>query len=161
MHSRSLGSKLKVGVVGFGYWGPKLLRNFFEMPQAEMSWAADLDTARLAKIIAQYPGVQTTQSFDEMLHSDVDAVVVATPIRTHYALAKAALLAGKHVMVEKPLTSNSVEAMELVQIAERRGLTLMVGHTFEYNPAIKALRDIIASGEIGDVYYVDAARLNL
>jgi len=150
-----------VGVVGFGYWGPKLLRNFFEMPQAEMSWAADLDPARLAKIVAQYPGVQTTQSFDEMLHSDVDAVVVATPIRTHYALAKAALLAGKHVMVEKPLTSNSVEAMELVQIAERRGLTLMVGHTFEYNPAIKALRDIIASGEIGDVYYVDSARLNL
>jgi predicted dehydrogenase len=131
------------------------------MADADLTWVSDLDATRLQRVKSQYPALQTTNSFDEMLRSDVDAVVVATPIWTHYRLAKAALLAGKHVMVEKPLTNSAVEAEELTQLAESLGLTLMVGHTFVYNGAVRALRDIVASGEIGEVYYVDAARLNL
>jgi len=152
---------LKVGIVGFGYWGPKLVRNFSEMSGAILEWVVDLDEAKLAKVRRDYPGVKVTTSVGEMLASDVDAVVIATPIRTHYKLARQSLLAGKHVMVEKPLTDRSEHAEELVSIADRLGLVLMVGHTFVYNGAIQALREIIASGELGDIYYVDSARLNL
>jgi predicted dehydrogenase len=154
-------SAITVGVVGYGYWGPKLVRNLSETPKAALTWVADLDAERLGRLAAHYPSLHTTQRYDEMLASDVDAVVVATPIRTHYRLAKAALLAGKHVMVEKPLTADSREADELTRLADERGLTLMVGHTFEYNAAIRTLRDIVRSGELGRIYYVDAARLNL
>jgi predicted dehydrogenase len=161
MRTMNSNGMVKVGVAGFGYWGPKLVRNFGEMADGELSWVCDMDAARLQRVRTQYPSVRTTQSFDEMLRSGVDAVVVATPIWTHYKLAKTALLAGKHVMVEKPLTANAAEAAELTEIAESRGLTLMVGHTFEYNAAVRALREIVQSGEIGEVLYVDAARLNL
>ncbi|MBI2323325.1 MAG: Gfo/Idh/MocA family oxidoreductase [Chloroflexi bacterium] len=161
MHSAKRGHATKVGVVGVGYWGPKIVRNLSEMPEADLRWVVDLDAGRLARVRAQYPAVRTTHSYADVLRSDVEAVVVATPIRTHHALAKAALLAGKHVMVEKPLTSSSAEATDLVRVAEERGLVLMVGHTFEYNPAVRVLRDIVASGEIGEVFYVDMARLNL
>jgi predicted dehydrogenase len=156
-----LNRPLTVGVIGFGYWGPKLVRNFYEIPDVTLGWVVDKDTERLSKVTANYPGVRTTTSVDELLQSTVDAVVIATPIRTHYPLAKAALLAGKHVLVEKPLTASSIEAEELAQLAEERGLSLMVGHTFEYNAAIQQLREIVRSGELGDIYYVDAARLNL
>jgi predicted dehydrogenase len=152
---------LKVGVVGFGYWGPKIVRNFNDIPEATLAWVTDRDPDRLERVQADYPYVRTTMDYDEMLASDIDAVVVATPIRTHFALARAALLAGKHVLVEKPLTACSADATELTRLADERGLTLMVGHTFEYNAAIRQLRDIVASGELGDIYYVDAARLNL
>ncbi|MFW6075724.1 MAG: Gfo/Idh/MocA family protein, partial [Chloroflexota bacterium] len=151
----------KVGVVGYGYWGPKLARNFNETPAASLRWVADRDVERLKSVADNYPDVQVTHDYREMLNSDVDAIVVATPIHSHYALAKDALLSGKHVLVEKPLTSSSAEAEELTELAESRGLTLMVGHTFEYNAAIRQLRDIVTSGELGDVYYVDSARLNL
>jgi predicted dehydrogenase len=161
MQSSGGASTVRVGVAGFGYWGPKLVRNFSELTDAELAWVSDLDAGRLQRVRQQYPAIQTTQDFEEMLRSDVDAVVVATPIWTHYRLTKAALLAGKHVMVEKPLTADSAEAEELTALAQERGLTLMVGHTFEYNAAVRALREIVASGEIGEVYYVDAARLNL
>lgn len=155
------GSAVKVGVLGFGYWGPKLVRNLTEMPEADLACVVDRDAARLARVQQDYPAVGITDDYQELLSSDVEAVIIATPIRTHYQLAQAALLAGKHVMVEKPLTADSAEAAELVRLAEERGLTLMVGHTFEYNSAIRALRDIVASGELGELYYVDAARLNL
>jgi len=147
--------------VGYGYWGPKLVRNFSEIPNADLRWVVDLNPERLARVRAHYPSLQATADYDSVLRSDVDALVVATPIRTHFRVAKAALEAGKHVMIEKPLTASTAEAEELVDIAERRGLTLMVGHTFVYNAAVRALREIVASGEIGDIYYVDAARLNL
>ena len=152
---------VKVGVVGYGYWGPKLVRNFSEMSKAALTWVADLDEERLGRLRENYPFLKTTRDYDEMLRSDIDAVVVATPIRTHYRLAKAALLAGKHVLVEKPLTASAHEAEELIELAERRNLRLMVGHTFEYNAAIRTLRDIVRRGDLGKVYYVDAARLNL
>lgn len=154
-------ARLRVGVVGFGYWGPKLVRNFNDIPDADLAWVVDRDPARLARVRADYPAAHTSDSFDGLLASDVDAVVIATPIRTHYALARAALLAGKHVLVEKPLTASAGESEELTRLADRLGRTLMVGHTFQYNPAIRALREIVASGELGDIYYVDAARLNL
>jgi predicted dehydrogenase len=153
--------RVKVGVAGFGYWGPKLVRNFSEIPEADMAWVVDRDETRLAKARSQYPGLEVGTDYDRMLASDVEAVVVATPIRTHYPLARAALLAGKHVLVEKPLTAASAEAEELTRLAETSGLTLMVGHTFIYNNAVRLIREIVSSGEIGDVCYVDTARLNL
>jgi predicted dehydrogenase len=156
-----VGSTVKVGVVGFGYWGPKLVRNFCEMPDAMLEWVADLDSVRLARVQTHYPTVRTTSDYQYLLDSDIDAIVVATPIRSHHRLAKAALLAGKHVMVEKPLAATSAEAEELVDLAQRQGLTLMVGHTFQYNGAVRALKEIVESGELGDIYYVDTARLNL
>jgi predicted dehydrogenase len=153
--------KVRVALVGFGYWGPKLARNFTELPDAELSWVIDRDLERLTRVSAAYPRVAVSPDMSCALGPDVDAVIVATPVRTHFALARAALLAGKHVMVEKPLTASSEEAAELIDIADKRGLTLMVGHTFVYNAGVRALRDIVASGEIGKVCYVDAARLNL
>jgi predicted dehydrogenase len=109
----------------------------------------------------RYPGTRLTQDYRDVLSDDIDAVVLATPVRTHYALTREMLQAGKHVLVEKPLTQKSSEALALVHLADKRGLVLMVGHTFEYNLAVRELREIIRRGEIGDVLYVDAARLNL
>jgi predicted dehydrogenase len=152
---------VNVGVVGFGYWGPKLVRNINEISGARLRCVADLDLTRLERVRVSYPGVLVTQDYEELLRSDVDAVIIATPIRTHYRLARQALLAGKHVLVEKPLTATSADAAELTRLADTLNLRLMVGHTFEYNNAIRALRDIVASGELGEIYYVDAARLNL
>jgi predicted dehydrogenase len=153
--------RVEIGVVGVGYWGPKLVRNLCDTPSAELSWVIDRDRARLERIEQQYPRVRTSDSYEDLLDSSAEAVVIATPIRTHHALAKAALLRGKHVMIEKPLAASSEECAELIEIADARGLTLMVGHTFEYNAAVRALRRIVASGELGDVFYVDTARLNL
>jgi predicted dehydrogenase len=153
---------MKVGIIGYGYWGPKLVRNFAEIPEVELGGIVDRDATRLAKVHAQYPSLTISQSAEDLfLRPDIDAVVVATPIRTHFRLARAALAAGKHVMVEKPLTADADQADELAALADELGLTLMVGHTFQYNPAVRALRDLVASGELGEVYYVDAARLNL
>jgi predicted dehydrogenase len=152
---------VRVGLVGYGYWGPKLARNFHEIPQANLVRVVDKDPGRLAKVAAAYPGIQLGDDYADVLASDIEAVVLATPIRSHYPLAKAALEAGKHVLVEKPLTAGTAEARALTALAEERGLILMVGHTFVYNAAIRTLRDIVASGELGRIYYVDAARLNL
>jgi predicted dehydrogenase len=153
--------QVDVGVIGLGYWGPKLVRNLHDAPNTRLTWVADLDEDRLARVQAQYPGVQVTSDYRDLLASDVAAVIVATPIRTHYELARAALTRSKHVLVEKPLAATSAEATDLVRIAERNNLTLMVGHTFIHNPAIRALRDIVRSGELGEIYYIDMARLNL
>ncbi|MBC7259167.1 MAG: Gfo/Idh/MocA family oxidoreductase [Chloroflexi bacterium] len=153
--------QVKVGVLGAGYWGPKLIRNFHEIPSADMVMVCDLRQERLAHIRELYPAVRVTTDYQELLRSDVEAVAIATPIPTHHRLAREALLAGKHVLVEKPLTANSEEAEDLVNLAERRGLSLMVGHTFEYNPAVEYLRRIIAAGELGRIYYINATRVNL
>jgi predicted dehydrogenase len=152
---------VEVGVVGVGYWGPKLVRNLYDTTSADLTWVIDRDLSRLERIGQQYPRVQVSDRYDDLLDSSAEAVVIATPIRTHHALAKAALLRGKHVMIEKPLAASSAECEELIEIADARGLTLMVGHTFEYNAAIRSLRRIVESGDLGDVFYVDTARLNL
>jgi predicted dehydrogenase len=153
---------INVGVLGAGYWGPKHIRNYSELPGANMAMVSDLSAERLAGIKAQYPSIETTTRYREMLESPaIDAVVVATPVSTHARLAREALEAGKHVMVEKPLARTSQECRDLIDLAAERDRVLMVGHTFLYNPAVGVLRDIVQSGEIGDVYYVHAQRLNL
>lgn len=153
--------RMKVGVLGAGYWGPKLVRNFQEIPDSDMEVVCDLREDRLAHIRELYPGVRTTTNHKDVLSSDVDAVAVATPIPTHHRIAREALLAGKHVLVEKPMTANSEEAEDLLELADRLGLTLMVGHTFEYNPAVECLRELVSSGELGRIYYINATRVNL
>jgi predicted dehydrogenase len=153
---------LKVGIVGLGYWGPNLTRNFSSLPGSEVAALCDIDQERLRVISAKYPGVPTFNSVEEMLAAaEIDAVVVATPLRQHYAIVRAALFAGKHTLVEKPLASSVKECVELTKIAESRGLTLMVGHTFIYSSAIEAINDMILAGEIGEIRYINSQRLNL
>jgi predicted dehydrogenase len=150
-----------VAVVGLGYWGPKLARNFNELAGSQLAWVCDLDQARLDHVAGLYPGARATCDYDEVLHSDVDAIVIATPVSTHYRLAMAALRAGKHVMVEKPLAASSLEAMDIAETADCLHLAAMVGHTFQYNPAVNVVRDLVASGELGRIYYINATRANL
>lgn len=152
---------IRVGLIGSGYWGPKLARNFHDLAGAELTMVSDLSLERLEEIHHLYPDVERTQDYAEILDGKVDAVVIATPVHTHYRIARDALLAGKHVLVEKPITSNSNNAKDLIHIATERGLTLMVGHTFVYNPAVEAVRDIIQSRQLGDIFYMNSTRANL
>jgi predicted dehydrogenase len=154
-------SKLKVGIIGYGYWGPNLTRNFFDLPDSELVAISDLDPNRLQKARSIYPNVTLAQNYRELFDLGLDAVVVSTPPAFHYQIARDCLEHGLHVLVEKPLTLNSQHAQELIDLAEFKGLTLMVGHTFEYNSAVLTLKQYIDSGELGDIYYIDAARLNL
>jgi predicted dehydrogenase len=152
---------LRFGVIGWGYWGPKIARNLETLPHARMEWIADLDPARLGSALRDHPRARATPRVQDVLAADVDGVVVATPVRTHYAVAREALLAGKHVMVEKPLTADVAEAEDLIALAKRQGRTLMVGHTFEYNPAVQELRSLVRDGHLGRVYCIEAERVNL
>jgi predicted dehydrogenase len=154
-------STVKIGVIGAGYWGPNLIRNFSQLPQADLRMVCDLQQERLDHIQSRFPEVQTSRNYLDLIHSDVEAVVVATPVSTHYPLVKACLQAGKHVLVEKPLACNSAEGEEMVDLAYQMGRVLMTGHTFLYNPAVIAVRELIESGEIGQVYYVNGTRVNL
>jgi predicted dehydrogenase len=154
-------NQIKIGVVGAGYWGPNLIRNFIEIPEAELSIVVDKKQERCDHIKNRYPTVYTTRDFRELQASDVEAVVIATPVYTHYSLAMECLQSGKHVLIEKPITCSIDEARALLQMGEQTGLTVMVGHTFLYNPAVNALKDIINSGEIGEVYYINGTRVNL
>lgn len=155
------GAPIRVGIVGCGYWGPKLARNFHDMPEAELAWAADFRADRLAHLKNLYPAVMTTLDYHDILASDVDAVVIATPVSTHHPLGMEALRAGKHVLIEKPLAGMTWQAAEIADTAEQTGLVAMVGHTFQYNPAVNVVRDLITSGELGQVYYINAVRVNL
>lgn len=154
-------NRIKVGIVGYGYWGPNLTRNFFDLPDAELAAISDLDPNRLQKAHSTYPSVTLTQNYRDLFDIGLDAAVVSTPPAFHYQIARDCLEHGLHVLVEKPLTLNSQHAQELIDLAEMKGLTLMVGHTFEYNSAVSTLKQYIDSGELGEVYYIDAARLNL
>jgi predicted dehydrogenase len=154
--------KPRVAVVGLGYWGPNLVRNLHELPDAELACVCDADQKRLETIAMRYPAVPGTTSFDEVLaDSSIDAVVLATPVSTHYELGLRALRSGKHVFVEKPLAASSEEGAELVQAAEELGLVLMPGHTFLYSPPVDAIRDLITSGELGDIHFISTSRVNL
>lgn len=153
---------LRVGVIGAGYWGPNLVRNFSEAPGANVVAVADLDPARLATIRKRFPAVRTTTDHRELMADpDIDAVCVVTPISTHRPLALEALEAGKHVFVEKPLAGTAGDAEAIVRAAERAGRVLMVGHTFVYNPAVTAVRGLIERGDLGKVLYIDSQRVNL
>jgi predicted dehydrogenase len=151
---------LRFGVIGWGYWGPKIARNLDSLGDVTVAIVADQDVDHLTSIVNQH-GVKTTTEAEDVFRSDVDGVVIATPVRTHYQLTKAALLHGKHVLVEKPMTANVAEAEELVDLAKEQQRILMVGHTFEYSPAVNELRKLVQSGDLGKIYCVEAERLNL
>lgn len=152
---------IRVALVGYGYWGPNLARNFHEMQDAELAWICDINTDVLPHAARRYPTARTTDEYARVIASDVDAVAIATPARTHYALAREALEANKHVFVEKPLTMSSGEAEHLIALAEARGRVLMVGHVFEYNPAVRTVKRLLEAGALGDLYYVYSTRVNL
>jgi predicted dehydrogenase len=149
-----------IGVAGLGYWGPNLARNFAEL--GRLSWLCDLDDGLRTEFAARYPAVRTTSSYEEMLADDeLQGVVIATPVPTHYALAKQALEAGKHVLVEKPPAMNAAEIDELAALAAERDLVLMPGHLLLYHPAVRKLKELILAGELGDVLCVYGNRQNL
>ena len=151
-----------IGVIGCGYWGPNLLRNFSENEWAELRWMCDLDAGRLRALGRRYPSVETTEDYRRLIADPrLDSVVISTPVATHYTVAREALEAGKHVLVEKPLTASSREAEELIAMAEARGLTLMVDHTFIYTGAVRKIKEVVEGGELGDLLYFDSTRINL
>jgi predicted dehydrogenase len=153
---------LSVGVVGYGYWGPNLVRNFSETPGARVGAVCDTRPQVLEQVRQRFPLVKTTTDYAEMLADpQLDAIVIATPVSTHHALAMDALRAGKHVLVSKPLARSSTEAREIVEEAERRGLVLLVDHTFAYMGAVSKVRELVEAGELGDLYYFDSVRVNL
>lgn len=151
-----------IGVIGCGYWGPNLIRNFAEHDAARLRWICDRDPIRLEKIGRRYPQAQTTDDIDRLLGDPhLDAVCIATPVATHYDFALRALRAGKHVLVEKPFTRSVREAEELVAAAERARLTLMVDHTFVYTGAVRKIDELVSQGELGELLYFDSVRINL
>jgi predicted dehydrogenase len=153
---------VKVGVVGCGYWGPNLVRNFRQSPDCNLKVLCDASDTRLGHMRRLYPELTTINKFEDLLNdNELDAIVIATPVRFHYTMAKAALSVGKHVFIEKPMARTEAESAELVELAERQGLVLMVGHTFLFSPAVRRMKEIINAGDIGEVQYIAARRLNL
>jgi len=153
---------ITVGVIGYGYWGPNIVRNFAELPDARVAWVTDLQAERLAQVRARYPSINAGTDYNDIIRDpSVDAVVIATPVRPHFDLGMAALRAGKHVWMEKPLAATSSEAARLLDEADRRGLALLVDHTFVFTPAVQKMRELTRGGELGDIQYYDSVRINL
>lgn len=153
---------IQIGIIGCGYWGPNLIRNFSELDDATVVACCDLSEERLKKIQKRHPAVLCTQHVEDVLRNPaIDAVVIATPVSTHYPIAREALERGKHVMIEKPLADSSEHALDLVERAERHGRILMVDHTFIYTSAVRKIRELIDNGELGDIHYFDSVRVNL
>ena len=153
---------IKIGVIGYGYWGPNIVRNLHGLDSTRVEMVCDKSPAALARVRKAYPGISTTSDANEVLRSpQIDAVAVITPVWTHYELAKAALENGKHVFVEKPLTSNADQAEELIELAARGNLALMVDHTFLFTGAVNKIRELIEGNVLGDLYYYDSLRVNL
>jgi predicted dehydrogenase len=155
-------SMIRVGVIGYGYWGPNIVRNLSGLGSARAEMVCDMSPAALARARKAHPGIQTVSHPDEILRSpEIDAVAVITPVWTHYELAKRALENGKHVFVEKPFTANSAQAKELIDLAARKKLTIMVDHTFLFTGAVRKIRELTESGALGELYYYDSLRVNL
>ena len=153
---------INIGVVGYGYWGPNLVRNFAELEDARVHTVADLNPKLLEIVARRFPATKTTTDFQQMLHDpEIDAVAIATPVNTHFSLAMAALKAGKHVWLEKPMAETSLQARSLVEEAEKRNLVLHVDHTFIYTGAVQKIKTLIDSGELGKILYFDSIRVNL
>jgi predicted dehydrogenase len=153
---------IEVGVVGCGYWGPNLVRNFRALPDCRLKSICDVSEDRLRHLKNLYPEVMGETKIEKLLgDSDLDAMVIATSVRHHFPMAKAALLAGKHTLIEKPLAASVEQCEELIAIAKKQGLVLMVGHTFLYSPAVRKIKEIIDRNDIGDIRYISARRLNL
>lgn len=153
---------INIGIIGYGYWGPNLVRNFAETPGMEIAAVSDLDASKLAVVSKRYPAVKTTTDYRDLLKDPkIDAIAVATPVSTHFELGMASLRAGKHLWLEKPMTETSLQAQQLVDEAHRRGLVLIVDHTFIYTGAVRKMGEIIQSEDFGRVFYYDSIRVNL
>lgn len=153
---------LRVGVIGYGYWGPNIVRNLHGQKHVQAAMVCDKSAAALARVRKAYPGIETVSDPVDVVRSpEIDAVAVITPVWTHYELAKLALENGKHVFIEKPFTSNSAQAEELINLAARKKLTIMVDHTFLFTGAVRKIRELTESGALGDLYYYDSLRVNL
>ena len=153
---------IKVGMVGCGYWGPNLIRNFAACPDTQLLWACDIDPNRIKKALGSYPVVKSTTDFNDILKdSQVDAVAIATPVHTHYPLAKVCLESGKHVLLEKPLALSVQEGEKLIELSHKKGLQLMCDHTFCYTGAVRKMKEILDSGVLGELLYFDSIRINL
>jgi predicted dehydrogenase len=151
-----------LAIIGYGYWGPKLLRNFVEVPGCRVKYVCDTSQARLKQAAAKFQNIKPACSIQDVFEdSEVDGVVVATPISTHYDISRLALENGKHVFVEKPLAADSISAENLIDLAAAQQLVLMVGHTFKYSPPVLKIKEIIDSGELGHIYYISSSRVNL
>jgi predicted dehydrogenase len=151
-----------VAVVGLGYWGPNILRVLIERADVDVRWICDTDLSRLERFGRRYPGIQLAANLDQVLEDpEVDAVLLATPVFTHYVLARRCLEAGKHTFVEKPLAPSTEEATELIDFSRATGLVLMCGHTFLYSPPVRTVRQLIETGALGDLYFVSSSRVNL
>jgi predicted dehydrogenase len=153
---------IRVGVIGYGYWGPNIVRNLHGLDSTRAEMVCDMSPKALARVRKAYPGIKAVSDPNEVLRSpDIDAVAVITPVWTHYDLAKKALENGKHVFIEKPFTSSSAQAEELIELAARKNLTIMVDHTFLFTGAVRKIRELTESGALGDLYYYDSLRINL
>ena len=153
---------IRVAVIGYGYWGPNLVRNFQETEGANVTICCDKATQRLALAKTKYPQIETTSNYDEIIKNPaVDAIVIATPVATHFGFARKALEHGKHVLLEKPITASVAEAERLIELAAKKNLRLMVDHTFIYTGAVRKMKEIIDKGDLGQLYYFDSVRINL
>lgn len=153
---------IRVGIVGCGYWGPNLVRNFHELPGCQVLSVCDVRSDRLTALKRRFPAIEVTSAYEHLVDdSRIDAIAIATPVSSHFDLAMQALKAGKHVLVEKPMTADSNQAAQLVDEADRRGRVLAVGHTFVYTGAVRKIREILDAGSLGEVYYYDSTRVNL
>jgi predicted dehydrogenase len=153
---------IRVGVIGYGYWGPNIVRNLASLEATKVEAVCDRSAQALARLRRAHPGIAAVEDPQEILQSpNIDAVAVVTPVWTHYELAKKALENGKHVFVEKPFTSNSAQAAELIDLAEKRNLKIMVDHTFLFTGAVRKIQELIKKGALGDLYYYDSVRVNL
>ena len=153
---------IRLGVIGYGYWGPNLVRNFMEAPGSTVVAVCDLRSERIEQLKVRYPSIKICNDAAQLFaDTNIDAIAIATPVSTHFDLSMAALQAGKHVLVEKPLASNSEQALRLIEEAAARKRVLMVDHTFVYTGAVRKIRDLITENQLGEIYYYDAVRVNL
>lgn len=152
---------LKMGVVGYGYWGPNIVRNFMETSESQVLMVCDEKNTQLEKVKTRYPTIITTSNYEDLLSSEIDAIAVVTPVSTHFDLALKALQAGKHIFVEKPFTKTSDQAKTLIEEAEKRNLLIHVDHTFIYTGAVRKIKEFVTDGTLGEIYYYDSTRINL
>jgi len=153
---------MKIGIIGYGYWGPNIARNFASIPDIKLTDLCDMNPDSLAKAVKSYPNIRTTSDYRLMTSSkEIDAIAIITPVFTHYEIAKEALLNGKHIFIEKPFTSSVAQAEELIELAEKKNLQIMVDHTFLFTGAVKKIKSLIDNNELGNLYYYDSTRVNL
>lgn len=153
---------INIAVVGCGYWGPNLIRNFYSLPDVKVKKICDLDLNRLSYVKNLFNNIETTTDFSEIINDkEINAVAIATPVHLHYELAKKCLESGKHVLIEKPMASSSAQCSELIELADKKKLTIMVGHTFIYTTAVRKIKEIINKKDLGEIYYINSQRLNL